>query len=179
MSLFPEFENSQIEVDLLPQLEEITLKPLQRNYLKAQMLLSLIWILILLIIISIIFIALPEWSQKKVLLFIATPIFLLIGVLPMIITYFGFYRKGYAVRQRDILYKTGLFWRKTVILPFIRIQHSEVTHGPIDRMYKLASLKLFTAGGSTSDLSIPGLLDVEAHKLKDYIAQKTDLDEEE
>jgi membrane protein YdbS with pleckstrin-like domain len=179
MSLFPEFENSQVELERLPQLQEVNLKPLQRNYLKAQMLFSLIWILILLVIICIIFIALPEWSQKKILLLIATPVFVIIGILPLIITYFGYFRKGYAIRQRDILYKTGLFWRKTVVLPFIRIQHSEVTHGPIDRMYGLASLKLFTAGGSTSDLSVPGLLDAEAHRLKDFIAQKTGLDEEE
>lgn len=177
--LNPEFENSQVDVGILPRVEAINLKPLEKNYLKSQMLLSLIWILVLLVAITLVFILIPEWHQRKIFLFISIPLFCLIGILPMLFTYFSFYKKAYALRQKDILYRSGLFWRKTVILPFNRIQHSEVNHGPIDRIYGLASLKLFTAGGSASDLTIPGLLDDDAHKLKDFIALKTGFDEEE
>jgi membrane protein YdbS with pleckstrin-like domain len=122
---------------------------------------------------------LGEWDKQKIFLMIAIPVFCLIGIFPIIIVYLGFYKKAYALRQRDILHKTGLFWRKTIVLPFNRIQHSEVNHGPIDRMYGLASLKLFTAGGSSSDLTIPGLKDEDAHRLKEYITNKTSWDEEE
>jgi membrane protein YdbS with pleckstrin-like domain len=166
-------------VELLPTYETVNLKPLHPNYLKSEILLTLIWILILLIIQIVIFIILGGWAKQKIFLFIAIPVFTLIGILPLIVVYLGFYNKAYALRQRDILYKTGLLWRKTIVLPFNRIQHSEVNHGPIDRMYGLASLKLFTAGGSTSDLSIPGLNDEEAHRLKEFITRKTGMDEEE
>lgn len=179
MSQYPQFQNSQVDLDLLPSYKSVNLKPLEPNYLKAQMMFSLIWILVLLIVQAVIFILLKEWNRQQIFLMIAIPVFMLIGVLPLIITYLGFRKKAYALRQKDILYKTGLLWRKTIVLPFNRIQHSEVNHGPIDRMYGLASLKLFTAGGSTSDLSIPGLKDEEAHRLKEYITHKTGMDEEE
>lgn len=179
MSQYPQFQNSQVDLDLLPSFESVNLKPLEPNYLKAQLMICLIWILVLLVVQTAIFILLGDWEKQRIFLMISIPVFLLIGILPLIIEYLGFKRKAYALRERDILYKKGLIWRKTVVLPFNRIQHSEVNHGPIDRMYGLASLKLFTAGGATSDLSIPGLKDEVAHRLKEFITQKTGADEEE
>jgi|GEM_PF-6009490 len=51
--------------------------------------------------------------------------------------------------------------------------------GPIERMFGLSKLKIFTAGGASSDLKIPGLLPETANKLKDYIQLKVGRDEEE
>jgi membrane protein YdbS with pleckstrin-like domain len=51
----------------------------------------------------------------------------------------------------------------------VRIQHSEVTRGPLQRLFELATVKIYTAGGQQSDLSIPGLTPDEAYKVRDYI----------
>lgn len=179
MSHFPQFHNSQVEIETLPAIDEVAFLPLEKNHLKAQLLFSLCWILLLLIIQLIIFSAMGEWHERRIFLFIAIPVFIVVGILPLLFVYFGFFKKGYALREKDIIYKSGLIFRKIVVLPFNRVQHIEVNHGPIDRMYKLASLKLFTAGGSTSDLKIPGLSDMRAQKLKDFITRKTGMDEEE
>lgn len=77
--------------------------------------------------------------------------------------------KGYALREHDIAYRSGLFWRKAVILPFNRIQHVEVASGPLQRYFGLATLKFFTAGGSSVDLKIEGLLSTDAERLRAHI----------
>jgi len=59
-----------------------------------------------------------------------------------------------------------------MVVPFKRIQHSEVTQGPVDRFFNLAKLRVFTAGGSGSDLTIPGLKLEEANKLKTLITAR-------
>ncbi len=59
-----------------------------------------------------------------------------------------------------------------ITIPFNRIQHTEISRGPIERKYELSTLKIYTAGGSTSDLSIPGLEAEEAEQLKEFVAKK-------
>jgi membrane protein YdbS with pleckstrin-like domain len=87
--------------------------------------------------------------------------------------YFGFQHRGYAVRQQDITYKKGWIFRSRTTVPFNRIQHSEINQGPLDRKYGISSLKIFTAGGSTSDLTIPGLPPEEAERLHEFITDQT------
>ena len=86
---------------------------------------------------------------------------------------------GYALRQRDIIYKTGLLGRSVTTIPFNRIQHCEITEGPIQKSFKLASLKVYTAGGSGSDLSIPGLHRDDAAMIKEYLTGKIQSSDEE
>ena len=92
------------------------------------------------------------------------------------ITILGFKKKQYALRQRDIIYTKGLIWSMRTTVPFNRIQHAELKQGPIERIYKINSLKLFTAGGQSSDLVIPGLPDKEALSMKDFVLKKTEED---
>ena len=85
--------------------------------------------------------------------------------------------KGYAFRQKDISYKTGWLWRSITTVPFNRVQHCEVSQGVMDRYFGLAKLKIFTAGGSSSDVVVPGLRLDQATDLKDFILEKIKEDE--
>ncbi|MFK7971354.1 MAG: PH domain-containing protein [Bacteroidia bacterium] len=79
----------------------------------------------------------------------------------------------YALRERDIIFKTGWLWKASTAIPFTRIQHAEVDQGFFERMYGLATLNIFTAGGSSSDLAIPGLTQDHANRLRDFILGRT------
>ena len=76
---------------------------------------------------------------------------------------------GYLVRQDDIQYRTGALWRMQTAVPVNRIQHVETTQGPIERMLGLARLVIYTAGGSGSDLSVPGLPAATADHLREQL----------
>lgn len=80
--------------------------------------------------------------------------------------------KGYALRDHDIHYRAGVIWQKFITLPFNRIQHVEVESGPVERFFKLASVKIYTAGGGKTDMTIPGLGFAQATKLRDFIIAK-------
>ena len=81
-------------------------------------------------------------------------------------------KKGYAIRERDIIYKSGVFWRTVTAIPFNRIQHVEKSSTPLDRRFQLASLQIFTAGGSGGDLKIHGLSAKKTEKLRFFILEK-------
>lgn len=87
--------------------------------------------------------------------------------------------KGYALREHDIVYTTGWFWKRKVVVPFNRIQHVEIRRGPLEELLRLRRLQIYTAGGSASDLNIPGLEPDLAEQIRFYISVKTGLDEEE
>ena len=81
-------------------------------------------------------------------------------------------RRGYAVRDKDILYKSGVLWRSAQAVPFNRIQHAVRGSGPVERGFGLASLTAYTAGGSGGDLRIAGLGEDVAERLRIYILGK-------
>ena len=179
MSLQPKFDNIQVNIDSLPDVRELDLIPLNANYKNVRL---IVWLIFAIILIAIFFTVLTavNWNGSRIIyLAIAIPVLSLLLVFTFIVTYFGFFQMAYALRSRDIFYKKGLIFRKSTVIPFNRIQHCEVNHGPVDRMFGLASIKIFTAGGQSSDLGIPGLKESVAHTLKDFIIGKTGLDEEE
>jgi membrane protein YdbS with pleckstrin-like domain len=96
----------------------------------------------------------------------------LITTYSAVIITFGFIKKGYLVRENDISFQKGLIIFTSTSVPFNRIQHVEVNQGILAKIFKLSTVKIYTAGGSTSDLSIPGLPAETAKKLKDFLSEK-------
>lgn len=104
----------------------------------------------------------------------AITFFILFTIWGFISTLKGFHNKAYALREKDIVYRSGWLWKQTTTAPFNRVQHVSIDQGPIERQFDLAKLKIYTAGGKTSDMSIPGLAPETANQLKEYIVKKTE-----
>ncbi len=81
-------------------------------------------------------------------------------------------RQGYAVRDKDVVFKKGVVWRSVTAIPYNRIQHVETSSTPLDRKFGIAALQIFTAGGSGGDLKIHGLGADNAERLRVYILDK-------
>jgi hypothetical protein len=77
-------------------------------------------------------------------------------------------------REHDAIYKSGVISQTTTIIPYKRIQHVALHQGLFSRYFKLASLEMFTAGGSSTDLEINGLTLEDAQRYKIWIIQKID-----
>jgi membrane protein YdbS with pleckstrin-like domain len=104
---------------------------------------------------------------------IAVPsVFVVLFVWRLVIVHLAFPKKGYLLREHDVSYRSGLLFYKLTTIPFNRIQHVEVSQNMIEKSFGLASVKVFTAGGSVSDLSIPGLLPDQAHQIESYLLSK-------
>ncbi|MEU5060942.1 MULTISPECIES: PH domain-containing protein [unclassified Streptomyces] len=76
----------------------------------------------------------------------------------------------YAERADDLLISRGVLWREETIVPYGRMQLVEVTSGPLERRFGLASLQLHTAAAAT-DATIPGLTPAEAERLRDRLTE--------
>ncbi|MPZ26862.1 MAG: PH domain-containing protein [Micromonosporaceae bacterium] len=75
---------------------------------------------------------------------------------------------GYAERERDLLVRHGLLIRRLSIVPYARMQFVDVTAGPLERTFGLATVQLHTAAAA-SDARVPGLPPPEASRLRDRL----------
>ena len=76
---------------------------------------------------------------------------------------------GYAERVDDLLVRRGVLVQRTSVVPYGRMQYVDVTAGPLDRRFDLATVVLHTAAAAT-DAAIPGLRSAEAARLRDRLA---------
>jgi hypothetical protein len=84
----------------------------------------------------------------------------------------------FAVREHDVIVRSGIFFRKETVQPISRVQHVERVQGPLDKRYGLAKLKLFSAGTGGVSFAIPGLALETALRLQEFIlARKREIDE--
>ena len=163
------FVNLQVGIKDLPNADELVMEPMAAAYereVKVQQL--IIWLP--LVIASFVPFVL---AQINFLLLIPGAL-LLLAVIIFRLVIKKSKVKGVALREFDIAYRSGLYWRKTVIVAFNRVQHVEVSNGPLQRKFGLASVKLFTAGGSSVDLRIDGVTAERAEQIRAFIGAKID-----
>jgi len=75
---------------------------------------------------------------------------------------------GYAERDEDLYIKHGALFRRLVAVPYGRMQYVDVTAGPLEQAYGIATVHLHTASPHTS-ARIPGLRRDEAARLRDRL----------
>lgn len=76
---------------------------------------------------------------------------------------------GYAERADDLVVARGVLVRRVTVVPYGRMQFLDVTAGPVERAFGLATVQLHTAAAAT-DARIPGLAAQEAARLRDQLA---------
>ncbi|MEU0780690.1 PH domain-containing protein [Streptomyces sp. NPDC006173] len=101
----------------------------------------------------------------------------LFALLPLALAVWGWRMLGrnwrswrYAERSDDLLISRGVLWREETVVPYGRMQLVEVTSGPVERHFGLASVQLHTAAAAT-DACIPGLDPAEAERLRDRLTE--------
>jgi membrane protein YdbS with pleckstrin-like domain len=77
----------------------------------------------------------------------------------------------YAIDDKWLYAEGGVFWKRRSRLPISRVQMVDVNQGPWQRVYGLASLRVFTAatGQSTAELSFQNIEN--ADRLRDHVLE--------
>jgi len=163
------FTNETIDTTQLPRFEEVVFTPLQPSYWKVTLLnLSILFVIIWAgLVLNFIF------NEE----FISYRIESIIGgiVLTALILFFSrlaFRKKGFAFRQHDVLYRSGVISTNTIVIPYNRVQHVALNEGITSRYFGLATVQIFTAGGSSSDIEIPGIKKEQAENIKQLLMGK-------
>lgn len=164
-----DFSNLELDVASLPKYEQVELHSLSRKYLVKLHINTTISLLFFMGGLLAAYIFLQDYKLW---------VYLLFGFFVLMFgwSYFSNYqlqkRNGYSLRERDVIYRRGFLFEKVTVVPFNRIQHVSVERNFLDKILNLSTLKIFTAGGSGSDVNIPGLQPETATTLKEEVSQR-------
>lgn len=73
---------------------------------------------------------------------------------------------AYEVREDSLYLERGVVTTVQTVVPYVRIQHVDVSRGPVERAFGLATTVVYTAGSRGADVSIPGLTPERAEDLQ-------------
>jgi uncharacterized protein len=96
-------------------------------------------------------------------------VLLAVGAVCLFVVRRRFRAWAYQERDEDLVVSRGVMFRRQSVVPYGRMQFVDVTAGPVERLFKLATVKLHTAAAA-SDARIPGLEREEAARLRDRLA---------
>jgi membrane protein YdbS with pleckstrin-like domain len=82
----------------------------------------------------------------------------------------------YLVSPDGLEITRGVFWRRIISVPRSRIQHTDVTQGPLQRSYQLSTLVLYTAGAEHARIALDGLAFDTALALREDLLRADPLD---
>lgn len=171
------FTNNQIDASDMPSVESLELTPLAPDYRMCHLLSIAFGFFIPLIIVSVVrfqpFFNLPE-QLLRVYPFIAAGIMVLASLV-IVYSFFADAQKGFALREHDLHYQSGLWFETGVTQPILRIQHIELKRSAWERLFGLASIEVFSAGGSSHTFEIPGLEYETAQQLRSHILNSRDI----
>ncbi len=85
----------------------------------------------------------------------------------------AFAHTRYRVDDQGIEIHRGVYWRDVINVPRSRVQHTDVTQGPIDRRFGLGTLVIYTAGTAFARVELSGLEHGDALRIRTYLLPGT------
>lgn len=163
------FTNETIDITQLPRFESVTFSKLHPSF----WIITLIQVAIVFVIVNIAY-GIVIFNAEEL-----APLQMEIGLgifaFFLLVVWFSriaFNKKGFAFREHDVLFRHGIIATNTLVIPYNRIQHVALHEGVFSRIYGLAKIEIFTAGGSASDIEIPGIEKEQAENIKQLLMGK-------
>ncbi len=152
-------------------IELVPLQPLERGYLRVLRIRSAIgWLLLLAM--AAVADAILHWRFGSPFGALAGPV-LAVGVASVTLLVPGRWRRwGYAFTDRELHVAQGWLTRSHTIVPVSRVQHIDVSQGPVERSAGVATLSLHTAGTEGSLVRLPGISRERAEEIRDAIRSR-------
>ena len=86
--------------------------------------------------------------------------------------------KGYALRERDITYRSGIVFPKTTPVPYVRLQQVSVKQNPVSKIFGLYAVEIVNGAQGMASLTIPGLSEERANQIKGIVIEWLKNDDE-
>ena len=163
------FTNEPIDISALPRYEAVNLNALQSKYWNVILFNIVATFLIIGVVLAVIVYFVEEIHSIAWLFGLVYVLFL---GFTFLLSKISFQKRGFAFREHDVIYRSGILATNTMIIPYNRVQHVALHEGFISRYFDLAKVEIFTAGGDSSDVSIPGIKKEQAEDIKQLLMGK-------
>ena len=147
--------------------DQVPLDPVHANHYTQVNTESLIFSCILLVVASLVIILPGDFYPAKII-GVSLAALLIISVVSYV-RYQHAKSLAYAVCEHELIMQQGFWWVKRTSLPYSRLQHVSLSHGPLERHFNLATLKCFSAGSGSAEIELPGIEQQTAENLRQHL----------
>ncbi len=151
--------------------EGVEWTPVSPKLIPAHVLVTLITtgVILLVTLVPLVLRLTDVWSGYPLWLAWAVPAgVLVVGLVDLLLIPRRVRAMGYVEREDDFLFKSGLFFRRVLAVPYGRLQYLDVKEGPVQRHFGIRSLELQTASAAT-DATVEGIPVEDSERLRDAL----------
>lgn len=162
------FSNQPVDLATIPRLSDEDFVPVAPNFLRVSLIGRAVFAVVVVAIAIAVLIFVGDEVDRLIVGGIAGALLLLtaISVLLKIVEVRNI---AYQVREHDLSYRNGVLIRRVQTVPFVRVQHARLVQGPIQRIFKIATLRINSAG---PDIAIAGLSSDDASRLRGLVVER-------
>ncbi len=157
--------NRQVWPDEIQPIEELRYEHLENKYVKVVIFrIALVYVVLM----ACSFLILLTDMSHETLVLIAAECALITALAINAALAGKIYRfKGYALRDKDITYRSGIFFTSATTIPFCKIQQVSIRMNPVSRIFNLYFVDVTSgAQGGANSITIPGLSHKKAEQIK-------------
>ena len=163
--------NRQINMNDITRVEQLVYTPLEKKYLHVQQTNVVIVYLILMGIGLFWLLALDSatrlWGCLLTEIGLLMTLLINLWILPKAYNF-----KGFAIREHDITYRSGILFPSVITIPFCKIQQVSISQNPVSRYFRLYSVDLVNGAQLESAAHIPGLSEDRANEIKALVIER-------
>ena len=135
------------------QLTELPLSNIDPNYPKLLLIISSVVAVIIITVLSAFLLITKPLPLIIASVGLVSAMILAVVVIKLI--HLKAHKITYGLFKHEMVFREGLFWVSTTALPYTRLQHVNLSQGPLERKYNLVTLKCFSAGSGLAEIDLP------------------------
>lgn len=162
--------NKQLISADIDRVENLSYTPLEKAYLKVLMV-KTIFSYLLLMGLALFLLLAENFSGRYTAIVCIEGVLLVAFIINLFLLPKAFAKKGFAIREHDITYRSGLLFPSVITLPFCKIQQVSISQNPLTRMCGLYEIDIVNGAQLLSETGIPGLTEEKANEIKAFIIE--------
>mgnify|MGYP000726175578 FL=1 len=163
--------NRQLILEDIDKVENLTFVPLEKDYLKVQFVSTVLaWLGLMLLPLFLLF--WEEAGVRNIVLISVEAILAAAAAVNLLILPKAFAHKGFAVREHDITYRSGIVFPSVTTVPFCKIQQVSLRQNPVSRLFGLYAVDIVNGAQMQAETVIPGLTREKAEEMKSLLIER-------
>lgn len=163
--------NKQLDAEYVDRIDDLCYFPLERKYQKVQ-LIKMICVYLVMMGLSLFLLLADDFSRRYLVTACLEGGLLLAFVINILFLPKAYAYKGFAIREHDITYRSGIIFPSVITVPFCKIQQVGVRQTPIARIFGLYAVDIVNGAQLLAKVTIPGLKEKRANEIKALILER-------
>lgn len=161
--------NRQIEIEATDRVDDLRYEPVSQKYRSVQIANAVMAYALLAVVFLLLLLIKGSWWCV-----IAEAVVIIAAIINLAILSKAYRYKGYALREHDISYRSGVIFPKVTTVPYSRIQQVSISQSPVAKYFGLYAISVVNGAQGMSSLVIHGLTKEKAEGIKSVVTQRLD-----